>query len=1498
MTLRPILRLAAATLLLAAATPDADTHAATAATERLTGRTVEATAAATRTATRTTEAADSTEADAHLLIGAADAIGSLARDAVTVGHIRAAAHLVPGLDAYAALRASGRLDRADSLRLAALRACADVAGTRLAAHPEARARALYQLALIQANLSDTACLATIDAAIRAARRAGGIGRGGEADEALLRYELARLYLHWSTGEGDTPLRFGPLLHLEKRALALLPHRPESLAKAEILYYLAVLKDYTAFPDELAQAADSILPPDSVATVAPYAYHPGTELTTNSLHYYRTSFALYRRLLGTGHPDLVSPWVDYVWAYVGIEEGEKLLSAADSIVNLADVSFAENHPLRTDVRVLRDRLSQLHGLPRRYTGQLADLLHHYRDYYGADSPSYLNLLVLAALSLQNDKPGQGQSAAFKALDAEYSATAPHTYAHDAGQYLLDELNFLTAYEQADVQAFKEKLAALTALATDSAQAPSWRRVQAVRQLIPKAFDNGQKADAARLARRCVDDITALAGGKALPTLAVAHYDLAGYLEHTPATADEIMTEYERSIRLHERAGSTSAMTRLDYARYLGGTDRWAEAKEQLVMLAAQDELKANPVDEAFVRLALMRAMISVEPVDTDSVWALYDAAVPLFTADTTAVNAITVKGYMYISNVFTYFGLHDRARLTLEDGWSLVTQVCPPAAALRTEFYNELYGCYFALGCDNEAERLTDEEMAAIIAAGKQGSETYLELLWNRYLVVNWRTPDDFAKNATLLMEQFTAITERYQRTGQAQDVLYNYGLRVINATIDMMATIAFETADTSGYAFATPDMRTNMHKSKAGFDATVRQLGETFIPMLHQLEAGYPAYTAPTDYRLHPGYTTLLRAFSNWYSTLQPDSARERHYIELEAECYRLQERPWDADWRLALYYIGTGEMEKAYELASDCHNAPERFSPLRQLQICQSFGQVAWLLGHEDEAVRAAVEQAGHIRRYVRGNFDFLSSGERAEFLTTYGNSGAAITAHLDRRPAELAAEAYDAALFDKGLLLHSWERLRRAILRSGDSLLAARLDTLDLLRKQQRHTAIVPLDSSAMRKQVGLMQRMEGIEKTLARQAAQFRPDTMRVASWREVQARLAADEAAIEFTFADTALAALVVRPGMERPRYVRLGSSQACYDLLHRSERLPADTRVRRLYTYGRTPLYDLVWRPIEAELRGVRRVYYSPIAMLHRVAFAALPVGPDSCLVDRYDLCPLSTTAELLRPRREEAVRTAALFGGVHYSPGQGVTAATGTATEETEAATGKTGSRQRAALEEEFDYLSETLAETEAIARTMEAAGLSPLTFKGEKATEPAFYTLDGQSPDVIHLATHGFYINADDVENNAFLMNHPGSRTQSMQRTGLAFAGANATWRGLRRNDREDGILTANELSLLDLSRTKLAVLSACETALGDYSTEGVWGLQRGFKEAGVGTLILSLWNVNDRATALFMQAFYDQWLNGKPKRAAFIHAVDTLRRSHPNPFFWAAFVLLDAND
>ena len=218
-------------------------------------------------------------------------------------------------------------------------------------------------------------------------------------------------------------------------------------------------------------------------------------------------------------------------------------------------------------------------------------------------------------------------------------------------------------------------------------------------------------------------------------------------------------------------------------------------------------------------------------------------------------------------------------------------------------------------------------------------------------------------------------------------------------------------------------------------------------------------------------------------------------------------------------------------------------------------------------------------------------------------------------------------------------------------------------------------------------------------------------------------------------------------------------------------------------------------------------------------------------------------------------------------------------------------------MQEAFVYLDETRRETDAIARCMAKADIKADTITGSNATETAFYKLDGQSTDIIHLATHGFFIDGSkDADEYAFLRNHPGSKHHAMQRTGLAFVGANATWTGERKLDREDGILTANELSLLDLGNTDMAVLSACETALGSYTTEGVYGLQRGFKEAGVNTLMMSLWNVNDRATAIFMQDFYRLWLGGMTKREAFRTAVNNMRQQHREPFFWAAFTLLDA--
>lgn len=139
----------------------------------------------------------------------------------------------------------------------------------------------------------------------------------------------------------------------------------------------------------------------------------------------------------------------------------------------------------------------------------------------------------------------------------------------------------------------------------------------------------------------------------------------------------------------------------------------------------------------------------------------------------------------------------------------------------------------------------------------------------------------------------------------------------------------------------------------------------------------------------------------------------------------------------------------------------------------------------------------------------------------------------------------------------------------------------------------------------------------------------------------------------------------------------------------------------------------------------------------------------------------------------------------------------------------------------------------------------------------------------------------------------------KALLRSGLLFSGANIGLRGEPLpDDVEDGVLTAQELSNMNLGNVDMVVMSACQSGLGETTGEGVFGLQRGFKLAGANTLLMSLWKVDDGATCLLMTEFYRHYLSGKSKRESLHLAQQTLRNSdeYSDPSYWAAFILLDA--
>lgn len=208
-----------------------------------------------------------------------------------------------------------------------------------------------------------------------------------------------------------------------------------------------------------------------------------------------------------------------------------------------------------------------------------------------------------------------------------------------------------------------------------------------------------------------------------------------------------------------------------------------------------------------------------------------------------------------------------------------------------------------------------------------------------------------------------------------------------------------------------------------------------------------------------------------------------------------------------------------------------------------------------------------------------------------------------------------------------------------------------------------------------------------------------------------------------------------------------------------------------------------------------------------------------------------------------------------------------------------------------FDELPGTKEEIQRIESILKKSKWQVSTYVGKDGTEESFLAMHGCSPTLLHVATHGFYYMPDKAKNVNYLKGY----TDAMSLSGLVMAGGNTAWRGKELPDGVlGGILTAGDIARMDLSGTDMVVLSACQSGRGQATPEGLYGLQRAFKKAGAGTIVMSLWNVSDRTATEFMTAFYERLVVGD-KRKAFEQAKELIRQKYPDPYHWAAFVMLD---
>ncbi len=319
-------------------------------------------------------------------------------------------------------------------------------------------------------------------------------------------------------------------------------------------------------------------------------------------------------------------------------------------------------------------------------------------------------------------------------------------------------------------------------------------------------------------------------------------------------------------------------------------------------------------------------------------------------------------------------------------------------------------------------------------------------------------------------------------------------------------------------------------------------------------------------------------------------------------------------------------------------------------------------------------------------------------------------------------------------------------------------------------------------------------------------------------------------------------------------------------------------------------YSTYFGPFVPYLKGIKRIYISSDGIFHKLSFLGLyDTKTKRYLADDYEIYQTSNLASVSKAAAvtPDQNLTATLFGYPDYDYDFKKNK-TNVIPEPTQLVAKRFGLTNLAKL-------PGTKTEVEEIDKQLKAQRWNTSVFMEQFASEENLRKVN--NPRVLHIATHGFYLKDVESEDKLFLgFERNAIKGNSMLRSGIILAGAGpATQDSTNLESENDGIMTAEEASLLNLSNTDLVVLSACQTALGDeMGTEGVAGLQRSFTIAGAKNMIMSLWPVDDSATGFLMTEFYKNYALKQDTESAFKVAQAEVRKKYPQPFYWAAFVLL----
>ncbi len=311
-------------------------------------------------------------------------------------------------------------------------------------------------------------------------------------------------------------------------------------------------------------------------------------------------------------------------------------------------------------------------------------------------------------------------------------------------------------------------------------------------------------------------------------------------------------------------------------------------------------------------------------------------------------------------------------------------------------------------------------------------------------------------------------------------------------------------------------------------------------------------------------------------------------------------------------------------------------------------------------------------------------------------------------------------------------------------------------------------------------------------------------------------------------------------------------------------------------------FDIYWNKLDEATTNFQTLYMSLDGIYNQININTLQQQSGKYIIDYKNIILLSNTKNLVISRNNSKItkpstgKTAVLFGDPDYAK----------------------DFDQSKAQDMPLPELPGTRVEVTKISEILKKGAWKTTLYLGDDATEENVKAVT--SPKVLHIATHGFFkadVNVNKKE-KVFGVEPIKAAENPLLRSGLIFTGADNTIQQIELKEtklKDDGILNAYEAMMLNLDKTELVVLSACETGLGEIiNGEGVYGLQRSFEVAGAKNIIISLWQVSDEVTQELMASFYKNWLFSGNKQDAFIKAQLEIKKAYQLPYYWGAFVMV----